>query len=607
MNKIFHVVIALIVSQVGFSQKIKYKDIFAQIEAKNYEAIGPVLKQYVFNPKNSDHANSHLQLAYHYERQLLAADILKDTATVYGWADSAYIYFVKARTLITEKELKKNDEYYQAFYRRDLRSGEFGIKISDVHLEIEDKSKSSKSRGENILEVNKNLTKANVAYNEAVEIFQKLHGEYDDYTLFLMKSTRDTKDDLKEIQRKMRASKRAISNMRRSLSLIENPGFGPEFTYAEVTEFPQRNVEKVDFYNGEFDKWELGDWADEVHDKIEKDVEPLKADIIAYDKELTDYKSNLFSGGTSINEPLSFKENIMNEINNYDENSILKDIVDIKIQDINILKVYAPTLNARAADKEDIDYQLLIADSLVVKFRELGETVDKLSQRDLDKEYEKYSFFFDSRMKGKSGLKDFIEEKKREATEQSEYWTSQSAFWLETSNWALMEFGSLPLFTMDSAVAYPNDSLQYLTLSRTRDDSLNIYPIGFEFGPKLKGYVANVAKNRDGIWYLKLDVGRMTPGDTVINTVAKFVPSSPEKLSFYFYAPTSTRDNFIIFSIDKTGSQAWRNSMQLESEPYEVRFSENVSETIIYMDNPDDPEVQDLKYFVIDRSGKLRN
>ena len=170
-----------------------------------------------------------------------------------------------------------------------------------------------------------------------------------------------------------------------------------------------------------------------------------------------------------------------------------------------------------------------------------------------------------------------------------------------------MEFGSLPLFTLDSTVAYPNDSLQYLTLNKVRDDSLNIYPIGLEFGSKMQGYVASVAKNRDGYWYLKLDLGRMTPGDTSISVSTKFVPSNPESWTFYYYSPTSKRDNFVIFSVQKSGSQVWRNSMQLEKEPFDVRFSENVNETIIYMGDPDGPSSQELKYFVIDRSGKLRN
>ena len=43
-----------------------------------------------------------------------------------------------------------------------------------------------------------------------------------------------TKNDLDEIVSKSRDSKSALGEMRKALSLIENPGFGPEFKYAEI-------------------------------------------------------------------------------------------------------------------------------------------------------------------------------------------------------------------------------------------------------------------------------------------------------------------------------------------------------------------------------------
>ncbi len=590
------------------AQKTKYKDIFPLLEAKQYDQAEGYLKEYAFNEKNSDHANSQLHLGYLFEDRLLKADILKDTAQLYGWGDSAVLYLAKAKELIDEKELKKRDEYYQAFYRRDLRSGEFGIKLSDVHLEIDKKRDDAKTRTDNIRLLNDNLRRANQAYNSAVNKFQELNSQFNDYNLFLIKSNKLTTDILKEITTSARKSKGAITEMKRALSLIENPGFGPEFKYKEITSFPQEGVTTVDFYKGEFDLWNLQDWSGDTHETIEDESEPMKSAIIAYDRELTDYKSNLFAGGTNGSGALSFKEDILGHIQKYDDQSILKDIIDIKLMDINILKVYAPTLNSRAADKEDMDYQLIIADSLVGKYAELGQVVDKLTARDIDADYEKYSFFFENRMKGRSGVDEFIVAKKREVSEQSEYWKSQYDFWLETSSWGLMEFGSIPLFTPDTTISYPNDSLRYVTLATIKDDSLNIYPIGIEFGAKNQGYLASVAKNRDGVWYRKLNLGRMTLGETSLSVTGQFVPSSADQYSFYYYSPTSTKDNFVIFSVDKAGTQIWRNAIQLEKAPFEVKFNETVYETIIYIDNPENPPEGGVpKYVVIDRTGKLRN
>ncbi len=108
--------------------------------------------------------NSQLHLGYFFKDRLLKADILKDTAQLYGWGGSAVLYLAKAKALIDEKELKKRDECYQAFYRRNLRSGEFGIKLSDVHLEIDERLEGAKSRTANMKSLHENLRTANQSY-----------------------------------------------------------------------------------------------------------------------------------------------------------------------------------------------------------------------------------------------------------------------------------------------------------------------------------------------------------------------------------------------------------------------------------------------------------
>ena len=128
MSRIVLIAISLFFVIESYSQKIKYKDIFPLLESKQYDQAEGNLRSYIFNPKNADHANSQLHMGYLFENKLLGADILKDTTQLYGWGDSAVLYLAKAKSLITDKELKKRDEYYQAFYRRDLRTGEFGIK-----------------------------------------------------------------------------------------------------------------------------------------------------------------------------------------------------------------------------------------------------------------------------------------------------------------------------------------------------------------------------------------------------------------------------------------------------------------------------------------------
>ena len=160
------------------AQKVKYKTLFPLLEAKNYTEAIPQLKTFLADDKNSDHPNANLQMGMWLESRFLAYDIVDDSTALYATGDSAVTYLSKAKLLITEKELKKNDKFYQAFFRRDLRTGEFGIKISDVHLDIEKKVESVQERLDDVKNMHRNVMKVEDNHKAAMEAYKELVAQY---------------------------------------------------------------------------------------------------------------------------------------------------------------------------------------------------------------------------------------------------------------------------------------------------------------------------------------------------------------------------------------------------------------------------------------------
>src|SRR3954463_10726275 len=132
----------------GFAQKIKYKDLFVLLNAKRYVEAEPFLKKYLKD--NDDNPNAYLFMGFIYQDKAAHLDVLKDTRQLVSQIDSAVLFYDKAYRTITEKELNRNEEYYQMYSRRDIRTGKFGIKISDVQLDLENRMKM-KERGTLIL------------------------------------------------------------------------------------------------------------------------------------------------------------------------------------------------------------------------------------------------------------------------------------------------------------------------------------------------------------------------------------------------------------------------------------------------------------------------
>ena len=79
-----------------------------------------------------------------YQEKASKNDVLKQTALAIANMDSAIFHYDKARKTLDEREVRKNKEYYEAYNRRDLRTGEFGVKLSDIQFDIEKKIESHK-------------------------------------------------------------------------------------------------------------------------------------------------------------------------------------------------------------------------------------------------------------------------------------------------------------------------------------------------------------------------------------------------------------------------------------------------------------------------------
>ena len=158
---------SLIFSVFGFNaaaQKVKYKDLFILLNAKQYEQAEPFLKKYL--KENDGNPNAHLFMGSIYHDNAGKKDILLQTDLMLSNIDSAVFFYDKAYKAITEKEIGRNEEYYEAYSRRDLRTGKFEIKLSDVKFDLEKRMQGLNERKEKIKTLVTQYKKAESAYGQ---------------------------------------------------------------------------------------------------------------------------------------------------------------------------------------------------------------------------------------------------------------------------------------------------------------------------------------------------------------------------------------------------------------------------------------------------------
>src|SRR5687767_8799722 len=198
----------------SFGQKLKYKDIFGLLSTKRYEEAEPFLKRYL--KETNDNPNAFLYMGIIYQEKSAKDDVLKQTTRAIANMDSAIFFYDKAYKSITEKELKRNDEFYQAYNRRDLRTGEFGVKLSDVQFDLEKKMEGLRERIDRVKMVKHYFTRADTLYQKSNELFKSLQASYPEERSFYLQADEATLKKLTALSVRFDSCVKVFENYRSS-------------------------------------------------------------------------------------------------------------------------------------------------------------------------------------------------------------------------------------------------------------------------------------------------------------------------------------------------------------------------------------------------------
>lgn len=107
---------------IPIDQKLKFKNIYPLVVDKDYASAEPMLERFL--ELEPEHPAANLNM------MIVADEYLKDGDLVIKYAELS-------TKLVTEKDIKKNMDFYKYYERRDMRSGDYTVKLSDIQLDIE--------------------------------------------------------------------------------------------------------------------------------------------------------------------------------------------------------------------------------------------------------------------------------------------------------------------------------------------------------------------------------------------------------------------------------------------------------------------------------------
>src|SRR5688500_2403743 len=227
-------------------QKVKYKDIFGLLNTKRYEEAEPFLKRYL--KETDDNPNAFLYMGIIYQEKSAKDDVLKQTKRAIMNIDSAIFFYDKASKSITEKELKRNDEFYQAYNRRDLRTGEFGVKLSDVQFDIEKKIESLRERIDRVKMVKHYFSLADTLYKKCNLLFQSVRGAHPGEQQFYLQADENTLKKLTALSVRFDSCVKVFENYRSSSTTIGRTGYDQSLVLNDIHDIAKDGTSPANFY-----------------------------------------------------------------------------------------------------------------------------------------------------------------------------------------------------------------------------------------------------------------------------------------------------------------------------------------------------------------------
>ena len=396
----------LFLISAAFGQKVKYKDIYALLSAKQFEQAEPFLEQYL--RENVDNANAFLFMGNIFQEKASKNDILKQTSLAIANMDSARLYYDKAYKVLDEREVRRNKNYYEAYNRRDLRTGEFGVKLSDIQFDIGKKIEALKERSDKLSMARHFFSLADSTYKRANALFVSIQRKYASKNQLFLRADKTTLQDLSTLSVRFDSCLKAFDRYKSTLSSLGRTGYNQKITLAEVADFAKDGTESANFYQDEVKLWDYKTFAESSREVIEKEIFPIREHLVSFDMEINKLRRKLDTDSVSVRNDLTrlVDKRLYDQLKKYDDEPLPIFLFALKTTDLE----YRSTLieHKPLRDSADLHLQISLLGRELALLSRLDSSAGLLPEEKLMDKSLDYAEFISDTYSSPSVLKSYI-------------------------------------------------------------------------------------------------------------------------------------------------------------------------------------------------------
>ncbi|GHN02773.1 hypothetical protein WSM22_42620 [Cytophagales bacterium WSM2-2] len=594
MNSRFVAALVLLFVSLGASaQKVKYKDLILLLTSKQYEKAEPFLKRYL--KENNDNPNAYLYMGITFHEKALKNDPLTQTEILCSNIDSALLNYDKAYKTIDDRELRKNDEYYEAYMRRDLRTGKFVIKLSDVQLDVENRTKGLKDKKEKVKSLKRYFTEASDSYAKSNGVFKNLTSQYANDKEFYLRADDGTSSSLKRIASSFDSSTQAFDQYKKVSRELGKTGHDQNMDLQEIKDLKKDGDTQADFMKDDLKVWDYRKWVTQTSEQIEKEIIPLRDRLVAYDIEVNKLRARLQKDSVSVKNDLEkiVNKTLFDQLKKYDPDPMPMSLFNMKFAELEFHSDVV--LNKVFRDSADVRLRLASLHMEMDDLKALDSIASLLSKRNFEDEEKNYRQFitktFGTVAVLQSTVNATLDYAKRERAKRDNEWKKANL----ALNWLVSASDSIPL-VMES----PRDlKFKPLVIESER------YTFGLAYKDSLAtGYFYSITPSRLADLKVSFPVDQQSFKKRFFPLIKGVATSDSQGNAFITLTYSTQKKNekfpVTISKIYRADGLSWSNNFNFDMIPSEVTLNSETGVISVKVTAPDGSG----KIIDVDKNGK---
>jgi len=593
-NRFIIALVLLVLSLNATAQKVKYKDLIVLLTSKQYEKAEPFLKRYL--KENDDNPNAYLYMGIVFHEKSSKNDPLTQTEILCANIDSALINYDKAFKTIDDRELRKNDEYYEAYMRRDLRTGKFVIKLSDVQLDIENKTKGLKEKKEKVKSLKKFFTSSSESYTRVNGSYKNLTAQYASDKEFYLRSDDSMVASLKNISTAYDSVTQLFDQYKKISKELGKTGHDQVIDAQEIKDIKKDGISAADFMKDDLKIWDYKKWGAQSLEIIEKEIIPMRDHLVTFDIEVNKLRAKLQKDSVSVKNDLTKLANkpLFDQLKKYDKDPMPLSLFNMKIAELDFYSDVV--LNSTYRDSADVRLRLAALKMEMDDLKELDSISSLLAKRNYEDEEKNYRQFITKTFGTTSVLQNAVNatlefSKREKAKRENELKKANQAL-----NWLVSASDSIPLVVDNTH----NLKFKPLVIESER------YTFGLSYKDSLAtGYFYSITPSRVPDLKVSFPVDQENFKKRFFPLLKGVATSDAQGNAFVVVAASTQKKNekfpVTIAKIYRADGLSWSSNFSLDMVPSEVSLNNETGVISIKVTAPDGS----AKIVNVDKNGKL--